>query len=107
MARRHKGRNVHGIVLLDKPRGITSNADLQPEKTLFQDAKAGHTGSLDPMATGMLPICLGEATKISNFLLDADKRYRAVCTLGVNTTTADTEGTVLHTRPVLVLTPEQ
>ncbi|OGT22018.1 MAG: tRNA pseudouridine(55) synthase TruB [Gammaproteobacteria bacterium RBG_16_57_12] len=107
MARRHKGRNVHGIVLLDKPRGITSNAALQRVKRLFQAAKAGHTGSLDPMATGMLPICLGEATKISNFLLDADKRYRAVCTLGVTTTTADTEGTVLHTRPVPVLTPEQ
>jgi tRNA pseudouridine55 synthase len=84
--------------LLDKPAGITSNKALQEVKNLYHAAKAGHTGSLDPLATGMLPICLGEATKISAFLLDADKRYWVSCRLGVTTTTADADGDVIQTR---------
>jgi tRNA pseudouridine55 synthase len=99
MARRFKGRNVHGILILDKPPGFTSNDALQKVKHLFKAAKAGHTGSLDRLATGLLPICLGEATKISAYLLEADKKYEAVCTLGMTTTTADAEGEVLQTRP--------
>lgn len=97
---KNKGRNVSGIVLLDKPLGITSNRALQIVKRLYQAAKAGHTGSLDPMATGLLPLCLGEATKVSGYLLDADKRYEATIKLGVKTTSADAEGDVLETRPV-------
>ena len=96
MARRkNKGRNISGVLLLDKPSGSSSNHALQKVKRLFGAAKAGHTGSLDPLATGMLPICLGEATKISAFLLDSDKRYRLQCQLGVTTTTGDAEGEVL------------
>ncbi|MEE9492558.1 MAG: tRNA pseudouridine(55) synthase TruB [Gammaproteobacteria bacterium] len=98
--RRQKGRPVHGILLLDKPTGITSNAALQAVKQLFFANKAGHTGSLDPLASGLLPICMGAATKISGFLLDADKRYQVTCQLGVKTTTGDSEGEVLETRPV-------
>jgi tRNA pseudouridine55 synthase len=98
--RRTHGRPVNGILLLDKPLGATSNAALQQVKRLFQARKAGHTGSLDPLATGVLPICLGEATKASAFLLDADKRYRVVCKLGETTSTQDAEGEVLETRPV-------
>lgn len=101
MGRRRKhGRDVHGILLLDKPRGLTSNAALQRVKRLYRAAKAGHTGNLDPLATGVLPICLGEATKISAYLLDADKAYRVECTLGVTTDTGDSEGEVVQTRPV-------
>ncbi|WP_455209036.1 tRNA pseudouridine(55) synthase TruB [Kaarinaea lacus] len=98
--RRSKGRDVDGILLLDKPQGLTSNQALQKVKHLFQARKAGHTGSLDPLATGMLPICFGEATKISNFLLNADKRYLAVCKLGIRTDSADADGQVIETRPV-------
>ncbi|MCO6413545.1 MAG: tRNA pseudouridine(55) synthase TruB [Thiogranum sp.] len=98
--RRIKGRDVHGILLLDKPSGITSNDALQQVKRLYFAKKAGHTGSLDPLASGVLPICLGEATKISAFLLDADKRYRVRCQLGVRTETGDAEGAVVETRPV-------
>jgi tRNA pseudouridine55 synthase len=98
--RRNKGRNVRGILLLDKPRGITSNDALQKVKRLYRAAKAGHTGSLDPLADGLLPICFGAATKISAFLLDADKRYWVRIKLGVTTTTADSDGEVLETRPV-------
>jgi len=94
-------RNVHGILLLNKPLGISSNAALQKVKRLFQAKKAGHTGSLDNLATGLLPICLGEATKLSGFLLSADKQYRAECVLGVTTTTADAEGEIIETRPVI------
>lgn len=93
-------RRVNGILLLDKPAGITSNAALQAVKRLYRARKAGHTGSLDPLATGLLPLCFGEATKISGFLLDADKRYRVTCRLGERTTTGDAEGEVLETRPV-------
>ncbi|NIR28654.1 MAG: tRNA pseudouridine(55) synthase TruB [Gammaproteobacteria bacterium] len=98
--RRDKRSTVTGIVLLDKPPGITSNAALQQVKRLFNARKAGHTGSLDPIASGLLPICLGEATKFSGFLLDADKRYRVECTLGAKTATGDVEGEVLERRPI-------
>ena len=94
--RKNKGRNICGVLLLDKPQGSTSNHVLQQVKRLFGAAKAGHTGSLDPLATGMLPICFGEATKISAFLLDADKKYYLRCQLGVTTTTGDAEGEVLE-----------
>jgi tRNA pseudouridine55 synthase len=99
--RRHgNGRDIAGILLLDKPVGITSNTALQRVKRLYRANKAGHTGSLDPLADGLLPVCLGDATKISAFLLDADKHYRVRLTLGVVTTTADREGAVVATRPV-------
>jgi tRNA pseudouridine55 synthase len=103
MARRRTGRNVHGILLFNKPIGISSNAALQRVKRLFQARKAGHTGSLDKIATGLLPICLGEATKLSGFLLDADKYYQAECTLGMTTTTGDKEGTIKEVRPLVGL----
>lgn len=93
-------RDISGILLLDKPLGISSNQALQIVKRLFQAAKAGHTGSLDPLASGLLPICLGEATKFSHFLLDSDKSYRALVTLGSTTTTGDAEGEVLARLPV-------
>lgn len=99
---KHPKRPVHGILLLDKPTGITSNGALQAVKRLYQAEKAGHTGTLDPFAGGLLPICLGEATKFSQYQLEADKRYRAVLRLGVTTTTGDLEGDVLETRIVLV-----
>ncbi|MBC8519242.1 MAG: tRNA pseudouridine(55) synthase TruB [Gammaproteobacteria bacterium] len=98
--RNRKGRNVSGILLLDKPAGITSNGALQRVKHLFFAKKAGHTGSLDPIATGILPICLGEATKFSGFLLNADKSYVAECQLGVVTRSGDSEGEVVSERPV-------
>lgn len=98
--RRTHGRNINGIVLLDKPLGITSNKALQQVKRLFNANKAGHTGSLDPLASGLLPICLGEATKISSYLLEADKAYTGICKLGVTTTSADAEGDVLEQKPV-------
>ncbi len=100
--RRFRGREVDGILLLDKPAGITSNDALQQVKRIYAAAKAGHTGALDPLATGMLPICLGEATKFSQFLLDADKRYRVVAKLGERTDTSDADGEVVETRPVNV-----
>jgi len=99
MGRKNKGRKIHGVVLLDKPLKLSSNHALQRVKRLFDANKAGHTGSLDPLATGMLPICLGEATKVSAFLLDADKTYRFKCKLGEKTATGDAEGEVLQTRP--------
>lgn len=97
---RKKGRPLNGILLLDKPRGLSSNAALQRVKRLFQARKAGHTGSLDPLASGLLPICLGDATKLSGFLLDADKRYWVKARLGVQTTTGDAEGEPLRECPV-------
>ena len=102
MARRRKGRPVNGIVLLDKPTGLSSNDALQKVKRLYFAEKAGHTGALDPLATGMLPICLGEATKFSQFLLDSDKRYRVIAKLGERTNTSDSDGEVVETRPVNV-----
>ncbi len=98
--RRQRGRDVHGILLLDKPAGITSNGALQRVKRLFNANKAGHTGSLDPLATGVLPLCLGEATKLSGYLLDADKGYQVVVRLGVRTSSGDAEGEVIEERPV-------
>ena len=105
MARRRKGRPVNGVILLDKPTGISSNDALQKVKRIYFAEKAGHTGALDPLATGMLPICLGEATKFSQFLLDSDKRYRVIAKLGERTNTSDSDGEVVETRDVNV-TPE-
>jgi tRNA pseudouridine55 synthase len=101
-SRRRRGEPVDGVLLLDKPRGMTSNEALQRAKRLLNAAKAGHTGSLDPIATGVLPLTFGEATKISQFLLDADKRYWTALRLGVSTRTFDSEGEVTATRPVKV-----
>ena len=101
MSRRHrKGRPVHGILLLDKPPGGSSNHALQRVKRLFGARKAGHTGTLDPLATGMLPLCLGEATKLSAHLIDADKGYETTLRLGITTDSADADGTPLEERPV-------
>ncbi len=102
MARRRKGRPVNGVILLDKPTGISSNDALQKVKRIYFAEKAGHTGALDPLATGMLPICLGEATKFSQFLLDSDKRYRVIAKLGERTNTSDSDGEIVETRPVNV-----
>ena len=99
MARR-KGNDVDGILLLDKPLGRSSNSALQKVRYLFNAKKAGHTGSLDPLATGVLPICFGQASKVTSFLLDSDKRYRCTAQLGITTTTGDKEGGVLATRQV-------
>lgn len=96
-------RRIDGVLLLDKPAGLTSNAALQKARRLFNAAKAGHTGTLDPMATGLLPLCFGEATKFAGGLLAADKRYAATVRLGVRTDTADAEGRILETRPVAVM----
>ena len=103
---RKRGRDIHGVFLLDKPQGMSSNDIMQKVKRIFQANKAGHTGALDPLATGMLPICLGEATKFSQFLLDADKRYLATAKLGERTDTSDAEGQIVETREVKVKTPE-
>jgi len=100
MGRRRKGRDIDGVLLLDKPAGYSSNQALQKVRRLLQARKAGHSGSLDPFATGMLPICLGEATKTAALLLDARKTYRAVAHLGQSTTTGDLEGEVLDEQPV-------
>lgn len=99
--------NINGILLLDKPLGVTSNGILQRVKHLFNAKKAGHTGSLDPLATGMLPICFGEATKFSQYLLESDKEYRVTIKLGVKTTTGDAEGEVVATQSVEGITHEQ
>jgi len=110
MGRRQRDSNqrrVNGILLLDKPSGLTSNAALQAVKKLYRARKAGHTGSLDPLATGLLPICFGEATKVSGFLLDADKDYRVTCRFGERTNTGDAEGKVLEQRPVEDLTEDR
>ena len=107
MAKRRRGRDISGILLLDKEQGPTSNGCLQQAKRLFAAAKAGHTGSLDPLATGVLPLCFGEATKISQFLLDADKRYEVTAQLGQRTDTADREGDVIAEAPVPELDREQ
>jgi tRNA pseudouridine55 synthase len=94
--KRQKGRNINGIVVLDKAVGCSSNAALQEVKKIFEANKAGHTGSLDPLATGVLPLCLGEATKVSQFLLDSDKCYRARIRLGIRTDSGDSEGNVIE-----------
>jgi tRNA pseudouridine55 synthase len=103
MARRRRGLPVNGVLLLDKPQGLSSNHALQRVRRLFQAQKAGHTGTLDPMATGLLPICLGEATKFSSQLLEADKVYRTRVELGVITDTGDAEGAVIERREVPAL----
>lgn len=95
-----RGRDINGVLLLDKPTGMSSNDALQKVKRIYNANKAGHTGALDPLATGMLPICLGEATKFSQFLLDSDKRYRVVAQLGQRTNTSDSDGEVISERPV-------
>lgn len=106
MARRRKGRSIDGILLLDKPLGISSNDALQRVKRAFFAAKAGHTGALDPLATGMLPVCLGEATKFSQFLLDTDKTYEVTAKLGYRTTTSDADGEIVEQHDVSV-SPDQ
>lgn len=101
MARhRHGKKDVHGILLLDKPTGLTSNRALQIAKRIYQAAKAGHTGSLDPLATGMLPICFGAATRVSSFLLEANKSYRVAARLGIATDSGDSEGRITATADV-------
>lgn len=100
MGRRRKGRAINGVVLLNKGLDVSSNNALQQVKRLFGAAKAGHTGALDPLATGMLPICLGEATKFSQFLLDSDKTYQVTGKLGIRTTTSDADGDIIETRDV-------
>lgn len=97
---RRRGRDVHGVFLLDKHQGASSNDVLQKVKRLFNANKAGHTGALDPLATGMLPVCLGEATKFSQYLLDSDKRYRVIARLGERTDTSDADGNIVETRAV-------
>lgn len=98
--RKTQGRCVNGVLLLDKPAGITSNAALQRVKNIYFARKAGHTGSLDPLATGMLPLCFGEATKFSQFLLDSDKKYIVKAKLGEITNTSDADGEVIETREI-------
>ncbi len=100
---RKKGRAIDGVLLLDKPIGLTSNQALQRVKRLFDARKAGHTGSLDPLASGLLPICLGQATKVSGFLLNAGKQYQVVARLGQRTDTGDADGQVIEERPVPAL----
>ena len=100
MSKRKSGLNVHGILLLDKRLGVSSNKALQEVRRLFNANKAGHTGSLDPLATGLLPLCFGEATKVSAMMLDDNKRYQVVVQLGVMTDTGDAEGEVIKTTVV-------
>jgi len=105
--RRNRGRSVNGIFLLNKPLDRSSNQALQRVKNLFDANKAGHTGALDPLATGVLPICLGEATKFSQFLLDSDKYYRSTFVLGVATETGDCDGDILSEADASTLTQNQ
>lgn len=102
MARRKKGRVISGVLLLDKPQGLSSNAALQKVKRLYNAQKAGHTGALDPLATGMLPLCFGEATKFSQFLLESDKGYRVIGKLGARTDSGDSTGEIIETNSVKV-----
>jgi tRNA pseudouridine55 synthase len=107
MSRNKKGKDIDGILLLDKPLGRSSNSALQKVRYLFNAKKAGHTGSLDPLATGVLPICFGQASKVSAYLLDSDKRYTCTAQLGETTTTGDKEGDVLQTRELKPFSAEQ
>ena len=100
MARRRRGRDVNGILVLDKPKGISSNDAVQKAKRLFNARKVGHTGALDPLATGVLPLCFGEATKFSQYLLSSDKKYWVRIKLGVATDSGDADGEVIQERPV-------
>lgn len=104
---RRPRRGLDGLLLLDKPSGMTSNAALQRVKWLFQARKAGHTGSLDPLASGMLPICFGEATKFAGYLLNADKTYRVQALFGTRTDTGDAEGQVVETRARAPIQPDE
>lgn len=106
MGRTRRGRPINGILLLDKPAGESSNRSLQTAKRLYVAAKAGHTGSLDPLATGVLPVCFGEATKFSQYLLDSDKIYRSTFALGVITASGDADGDVLETRDASKVTEQ-
>ncbi|MDD4914530.1 MAG: tRNA pseudouridine(55) synthase TruB [Methylococcales bacterium] len=106
MAKRKPGQDVHGILLLDKRLGISSNQALQEVKRLLNANKAGHTGSLDPLATGLLPLCFGEATKVSGLMLDDDKRYQVVIRLGIMTDTGDAEGKIIAEAPVPDFAPQ-
>ena len=106
MAKRRKGRPVNGVLLLDKPYEMSSNHALQAVKRIYFAQKAGHTGALDPLATGMLPICLGEGTKFSQFLLDTDKTYQVTAKLGIRTTTSDADGEIVAEKTVDI-SPEQ
>jgi len=105
--RRKTGRSVNGIFLLNKPSGLTSNQALQRVKRIFNANKAGHTGALDPLATGVLPLCFGESTKFSQFLLDSEKYYRSTYTLGLATTTGDCEGEVIASNDAYSVTQQQ
>jgi tRNA pseudouridine55 synthase len=107
VSKRKSGLNVHGIILLDKRLGVSSNKALQEVRRLFNANKAGHTGSLDPLATGLLPLCFGEATKVSALMLDDDKRYQVTLKLGVMTDTGDAEGQIIETKPVPALSIAQ
>lgn len=107
MGRQKRGRDISGILLLDKPQGDSSNRALQTVKRLYYARKAGHTGSLDPLATGVLPICLGEATKFSQYLLNADKTYQATVCLGIQTDTGDAEGEELERTDASAVTRKQ
>ncbi len=100
MAKKRKGRAINGVLLLDKPYDMSSNSALQKVKRIYFAQKAGHTGALDPLATGMLPICLGEGTKFSQFLLDTDKTYQVTAKLGIRTTTSDIDGEVVSEKAV-------
>src|SRR6188768_616715 len=107
MTRRQRGRDVSGMIVVDKPSGASSNDAVQRAKQLYRAQKVGHTGSLDPLATGVLPLCFGEATKFSQFLLDADKRYRSTFLLGVRTNTSDADGEVVAEASAAKVTLEQ
>jgi len=102
MAKRRKGRAINGVLLLDKPYEMSSNHALQAVKRIYFAQKAGHTGALDPLATGMLPICLGEGTKFSQFLLDTDKTYQVTAKLGIRTTTSDADGDIVSEKEVAI-----
>ncbi|CAA9890580.1 tRNA pseudouridine synthase [Candidatus Methylobacter favarea] len=103
MSKRKSGHNIDGILLLDKRPGVSSNKALQEVRRLFNANKAGHTGSLDPLATGLLPLCFGEATKVSAMMLEDDKRYQVVIQLGIMTDTGDMEGVVIETKALPAL----
>jgi tRNA pseudouridine55 synthase len=105
MSARRKGRDVHGVFLLDKPAGISSNQALQKVRRILNARKAGHTGTLDPFATGMLPICLGDASKTAGLIMAGQKKYLAKLQLGIATATGDTEGEVVDTQPLPALSP--
>lgn len=102
MARKRKGRPINGVLLVDKAQGLSSNDIVQKVKRIYKAAKAGHTGALDPLATGLLPVCLGEATKFSQFLLDSDKTYVVSAKLGERTDTSDADGELIETREITV-----